>query len=94
MKEKFHLGFDLIYYDIFKKNYYSISILNNINDKTNLLMSLSNIRESLNDDNIFNSIFSGFSGAVIINNKLYDLGIGLSSLGDAGYFYCISFDFK
>ena len=94
LKEKLYLGFNASYYDAFEKDYYVLSINKKINDRVNLLLNLSSIRKTLNDGNIFNSIIAGFSGGIIISNEFYNLGLGISSLGDAGYIYCVSFDFK
>ena len=57
-------------------------------------MNLNSTKKSLNNTNIFNSFFSGFSGGIMIKDQLYNLGFGISALGDAGYLYCITFSIK
>ena len=34
------------------------------------------------------------SAGLIMINKDYNIGLGIKSLSDAGYSYCLSFDFK
>ena len=88
------LGFNLTYYDSFKDYQYSLSINKNITDKILLIFNYSSIKKTLSSNHIFTNIFSGMSTGLIIDNKFYNVGIGIKSLSDAGYLYCISFDFK
>ena len=88
------LGLNFTYYDAYKDYQYSMSINKKITDKILLIFNYSSIKKKLSNNHIFTNIFSGISTGIIINNKFYNLGIGIKSLSDAGYSYCISFDFK
>ena len=89
-----NLAFDVIYYEVFDKLNYSISLDKKINQKFLLLLNLNSNRNNLNTNNLFNNIFSGFSGALIIKESFFNIGLGISALGPAGNLYCLSFEFK
>ena len=88
------LGFNLNYYKSFNNLQYSFSINKKISDKVLLLFDYSSIKRSLNSNHIFTNIFAGMSAGLIMINKDYNIGLGIKSLSDAGYSYCLSFDFK
>jgi len=97
-KEKNHKnlywGIDIIYDQGFNETIFSLSIKKIINERVTLLSNINSNRDKLSNDNLYNNIFSGFSSGIILKEKNFNVGIGLSSLGQAGYVYCISFEFK
>ncbi len=97
-KEKKHKnlywGVDIIYDKGFNQTIFSLSIKKIINERITLLSKINSNRNKLSNDNLYNNIFSGLSSGIILKEKNFNVGIGLSSLGQAGYIYCISFEFK
>ena len=97
-KEKKHKnlywGVDIIYDKGFNQTIFSLSIKKTINERITLLSNINSNRNKLSNDNLYNNIFSGLSSGIILKEKNFNVGIGLSSLGQAGYIYCISFEFK
>jgi len=87
-------GLDIIYDQGFNETIFSLSMEKIINERITLLSNINSNRDKLSNDNLYNNIFSGFSGGIILKEKKFKVGIGLSSLGQAGYIYCISFEFK
>ena len=97
-KEKIHKnlywGIDIVHEEGFNQTIYSLSIKKKINEKITLLSNINSNRNKLLNNNFYNNIFSGFSSGIILKEPNFNVGIGLSSLGQAGYVYCISFEFK
>ena len=88
------LGFNFIYYDFLKDYEYSLSINKKISDRILFIFNYSSTRKKLNKDHMFTNIFSGLSSGIVIKNNFYNLGIGIQSLSNAGYSYCMTLDFK
>jgi len=94
IQRKLYWALDANYDNGLNQLMYSFSINKKINNKIILLANLNSKRKKLSNDNLFNNIFAGLSGGLIFKEKKFNLGVGISSLGPAGYIYCISFEFK
>ena len=88
------LGYDLIYHTNIKKNEHILCMQLAIIESINFRISASNFRNNLLTGDIKRDWFYGFGYGLSINSDKIISDIGVSSLGDAGFVYAISIDYK
>ena len=88
------IAYDFIYDDGIKQSEHIVSFKKKIENKLTLLISASNNKKNLTIKNVLNDILSGVGAGIRIHNIAYNLDLGMSYLGPAGYVFGVSVNFK